>query len=206
MSQEPRLLFTLLNTPVTAEPSALLTPLSMIGLGWISSTRSWLDRLSRGGWLLLAYALTDLLHFIGHILSARYASAPMDRIHLAAPLPRTVYLDNAVTPQAHRLRSLGGPVANTLAGVLFFGLGFLAPPRSAVRSGLVLLGWFNSLLAVGSLFPLPFIDGGTILKWTLVERGQFPEQADRLVRQAGFAAGGLVILLGLWLVRARRCR
>lgn len=206
MPQDPKFLFTLLNTPITAEPSALLTPLSMIGLGWISSTRAWLDRLSRGGWLLLAYALTDLLHFVGHILSARYAGAPMDRIHLAAPLPRTIYLDNAVTPQVHRLRSLGGPVANTLAGVLFFGLGFLAPPQSVGRAGLTLLGWFNSLLAVGSLFPLPFIDGGVILKWTLVERGQSSAQADRMVRQAGFAAGGLVVLLGLWLVKARRWR
>ncbi|MCL4301765.1 MAG: hypothetical protein KJ077_39085 [Anaerolineae bacterium] len=206
MPQESKPLFTILNTPVTAEPSALLTPLSMVALGWISSSRSWPNRLYRGGWLLLAYALTDLLHFVGHILSARYAGAPMDRIHLAAPLPRTIYLDNVVTPQAHRLRSFGGPLANTLAGVLFFGLGFLAPSRSAVRTGLILLGWFNSLLAAGSLFPLPFIDGGVILKWTLVERGQSSEQADRVVRQAGFAAGSLVILFGLWLIKARRWR
>lgn len=68
MPQEPKHLFTLLNTPVTAEPSALLTPLCMVGLGWVSSTHSWPDRLYWGGWLLLAYALTDLVHFVGHIL------------------------------------------------------------------------------------------------------------------------------------------
>jgi hypothetical protein len=45
------------------------------------------------------------------------------------------------------------------------------------------------LILIGSLSPLPMVDGGTILKWTLVERGRTIEEADTTVRQADLALG-----------------
>lgn len=170
---ERKPLFILLNTPVMVEPSALLTPLNMVGLGlWLAGPgQPWSKRLRLGGLMLLTYALTDLLHFGGHIVSSRYAGAPMDRVHLAAPFPYAEYLDNDVSPQAHRLRSVGGPLANALACLLSVGLGPFTPANSVRREWLTMSRWLNGLIAVGSLLPLPFIDGGVILKWTLVERG-----------------------------------
>jgi hypothetical protein len=45
------------------------------------------------------------------------------------------------------------------------------------------------------------VDGGTILKWKLVEAGQSPEQADQIVRKTSVRLGtaflGLGALLGL---------
>ncbi|MCL4298452.1 MAG: hypothetical protein KJ077_22135 [Anaerolineae bacterium] len=104
------------------------------------------------------------------------------------------------------MRSIGGPVANALAGLHFFLLRFLTPSWWGLRTGPTLLGWFNSLLVVSSLFPLSFIDGGVILKWTLVEHGQSSEQADRMVWHAGFIASGLVVLPGLFLAKQRKWR
>lgn len=36
----------------------------------------------------------------------------------------------------------------------------------------------HGLILTGSLAPLPIVDGGSLLKWTLVERGRTPAEAD----------------------------
>jgi hypothetical protein len=64
----------------------------------------------------------------------------------------------------------------------------------------------HSFILLGSLAPLPMVDGGIILKWKLVEAGQSPEQADRTVHKTSLSLGaaffGLGIMLGL--IRKRR--
>jgi Zn-dependent protease len=55
----------------------------------------------------------------------------------------------------------------------------------------------NAFLSTASLLPIPGIDGGPILKWSLVGRGYTPAAADGAVRGVnrvmsaglGFAAG-----------------
>jgi hypothetical protein len=187
------------------EPSALLSLLNMFGLGlWLAgSAQPWSKRLRRGGLMALTYTLTNLFHFGGHILSSRYAGASMDRVHLAAPFPYAEYLDNDVSPQAHRLRSVGGPLANALACLLSFGLVPLTPANSARREWANVSAWLNGLIALGSLLPLPFIDGGVILKWTLVERGYTPDVADQKVRQANLAVGAVGALVCVMLTLRR---
>ncbi len=36
---------------------------------------------------------------------------------------------------------------------------------------------------------MPIVDGGSSLKWALVERGRSPAEADQVVKRAGIAAG-----------------
>jgi Zn-dependent protease len=56
----------------------------------------------------------------------------------------------------------------------------------------------NVFLLVVGLLPIPGIDGGAVLKWSLVERGQTTSQADANVCKingvlsAGLAAGSTV--------------
>ena len=52
----------------------------------------------------------------------------------------------------------------------------------------------NLFLATASLLPIPGIDGGPILKWSLVEQGYSIRESDEVVRQAN---GALAALLGL---------
>ncbi|MCB0214960.1 MAG: hypothetical protein KDJ52_36810, partial [Anaerolineae bacterium] len=57
--------------------------------------------------------------------------------------------------------------------------------------------WMHAIFGFGSLAPIPFVDGGSILKWTMVERGQTPEQADENVKEANIVLGGLIGGVGL---------
>ena len=41
----------------------------------------------------------------------------MDEVRISLGMPRTLYRDNAVSPNAHRVRALGGPIFN-LVGLL----------------------------------------------------------------------------------------
>jgi len=50
----------------------------------------------------------------------------------------------------------------------------------------------NAFLSMVSLLPIPGIDGGPILKWSLVERGRTIEEADQVIRKVD---GGLGIAL-----------
>jgi hypothetical protein len=60
------------------------------------------------------------------------------------------------------------------------------------------------LIITGSLAPLPIVDGGSLLKWTLVENGRTPAEADQIVRQAGVVTGIATSSAGAMLATCRR--
>ena len=207
MNEEP--IFTLLGTPVTGESAALVNPIQFAGLTiWlmerVNPTDSWLVRLRRGGFGLIAYGLADLAHVVGHILSAKYAGAPMDQCHLSVPFPRTLYFDDDVSPLAHQLRAIGGPTASGLLSLLSL-CGYLrVAPGSAGAEFYTILAGMNGVLGIGSLFPLNQIDGGVLLKWELVKRGDTPDAAEKRVNQVSLLIGGLIAIAALiFAIRAR---
>jgi hypothetical protein len=51
----------------------------------------------------------------------------------------------------------------------------------------------NLFLSTVSLLPVPGIDGGPILKWSLVDQGATPQEANEMVRRVN---GPLALLLG----------
>jgi hypothetical protein len=111
---------------------------------------------------------------MAHTVSARLAGAPMDVILLSSGMPRTHYQNNAVSPQTHIRRSLGGLIFS-LIGFSLSLLWLRISPSESLSHDLVeasLVG--HSFILLGSLAPLPMVDGGTILKWKLVEAGQSP--------------------------------
>ena len=62
------------------------------------------------------------------------------------------------------------------------------------------------LLFVASLMPLPIVDGGTLMKWTLVAHGRTQTEADETVRRVNWVmalAGGIsgVLLIGAGRIR-----
>ena len=153
---------------------------------------------------LMVLAPVDLGHALAHIFSARYAGAPMDEVRLSGGMPRTLYWNNDVSPDVHRTRALGGLVFNLL-GLLVSSVTYLAvPPRSLARELAATSAVGHALLFVASLMPLPIVDGGTLMKWTLVAHGRTETQADEIVRRVNWAmalAGGIS---GVSLIATRR--
>jgi hypothetical protein len=162
----------------------------------------------RGIWqgLLIGLVTTLLLlvvefgHDLAHIVSARYAGAPMDEIVISLDMPRTLYSNNDVSPQAHRMRALGGPIFNALGLLLSLGIYAAAAVNSIPKE---LAGWWalgHGLQLLMSVTPVPPVDGGTILKWTLVANGRTETQADEIVRRVGWALGIGIVVIGAGLI------
>jgi hypothetical protein len=184
----------ILGTPLEIAPGFIVNLFALwAGMSWYTGVKHphW-DlpiRIFTGALSGFALILADVGHALAHSISARAAGAPMDKIDLASGMPRTVYYDNAVTPRTHILRALGGPLYSALGLVLSLAVRSLLPPKSIACE---VAGWScigHGLILAGSLAPLPIVDGGSILKWTLVESGKTPQEADQVVEKAGIATG-----------------
>jgi len=148
-----------------------------------------------GGVGMLLAMLADVGHACAHTVSARLADAPMDTVLLGADMPRTLYADNEAPPRAHIIRSLGGPVYSgigLLIGIVWL---VLAEPQTAAHYLGEIWTLTNGGIFLAVFAPIPIVDGGVILKWSLVLRGRTEAQADALVKRAGLALG--IILLSV---------
>jgi hypothetical protein len=202
-------LFTVWGTPVKVKPVILANVLGLWGLlSWLAGRDRtewpWPVRLLVGALSTVALLAADIGHAMAHIVSARYAGAPMDEIVLSEGMPRTLYYDNDVPPDVHRLRALGGPVYSVVGLLTSLSVRALAPRDSLVRE---VAGWSSlghGFILGGSLVPLPFVDGGTLLKWTLVERGRTEEEADAVIRQIDLGLGAATTTAGVALAATGR--
>ena len=152
----------------------------------------------------LVLILSDVGHAFAHTISTRFAGAPMDEIELSSGMPRTIYHEDHVPPRVHRMRALGGPLFSALGLGISWLVRSLVPRPSIARE---VSDWScvgHGLILTGSLAPLPIVDGGSLLKWTLVDRGRSPAEADRIVKQAGIATG--VAATGAGVMFATHCR
>ncbi|PKN87238.1 MAG: hypothetical protein CVU46_05130 [Chloroflexi bacterium HGW-Chloroflexi-8] len=195
------------NTPIKVKVTIFffLVPL------WVAIT--WLGIVlhpGRGFWTgvlvgfttVLVLLIADFGHAIAHIISARYSGAPMDEIQISAEqgMPRTLYWNNEVSPNVHRIRALGGPVFNLL-GLLLSLLIYTVVPRNSISWELA--AWSaggHGLLFIMSLTPMPMVDGGTLLKWTLVARGKAVREADQIVKRIDWSLGIAAGIVGLVLI------
>ena len=196
------------NTPVKVNFKVL--PLLILvwgGVTWFGFYR----HPGRGLWqgLLIGFVSTMLLslsdfgHPLGHIFSARYAGAPMDEISISGDMPRTLYRNNDVAANVHRMRALGGPIFNVICLLLSMAIFQVASGHSIVREW---MGWSSvgqAFILTMSLLPLPMVDGGTILKWTLVARGKTETAADDIVRRVDWALATIVLTTGIGLLLMR---
>ncbi len=189
------------GTTVTVKPTVLVTLAAVWGVvTWVGLRRH--PERGLGVGLLVGLASSILLygvelgHAFAHIGSARLAGAPMDELRITAGMPRTLYWNNSASPDVHRLRALGGPMFNALGVLLSLAIYRVMPRTSVARE---LAGWSavgHGLQLPMSLMPLPMVDGGTLLKWTLVARGRSEAEADAVVRRVDRGMGIIGAILG----------
>jgi len=197
------------GVPVNVRPIFWVAPPAMwLALIWLAGKRR--PERSLGQRLLVALLglpfpfLADVGHALAHTESAKRAGAPMDQVLLSLDMPRTLYNNNDVAPAIHRQRSLGGPIysaASFLGSLLWRAL---SAPDSLSRELADVACLSHGFILTGALMPLPIVDGGVILKWTLVEQGYTPEAADAVVQKAGVLSLALVSGVITWLLWSRR--
>ena len=201
------------------------TPLVIKGFSWLPLTelavwvimtfvdrrrhphRSFAQQATSGGATTLVILGSEWCHNLAHAAAARLIGKPMDALHIQWGMPRCVYHqvnDLTVTPRQHILRAIGGPVYNALTLPFWQLFKRASRPdsisRDAAEAGLAM----NTFLSTASLLPIPGIDGGPLLKWSLVSRGRTPQQADVLVARVNrFSAAGLAAAAAI-LFRKRR--
>jgi len=199
------------GVPVVIRPDFWPAPIILTGvLAWVAGLRkperSWFQRLGVGLLAMIVAIPADIGHAMAHTISARLAGAPMDEIFLSSGMPRTLYRDNDVPPRTHIRRSLGGLIFSLICSSLSLLWHKRSRPGSLSRdlADASLAG--HSFIFLGSVAPLPMVDGGIILKWKLVEGGQTPEQADRTVHKTSLGLGAAFMGLGAVLGLARKRR
>ncbi len=190
------------KTIVLANIAILCGGITWLGLYWHPDRGFW-PGLLIGFLSAILLLIADFGHALAHIFSARYAGAPMDEILISADMPRTIYWNNQVSPNVHRMRALGGPIFNMLGLVLSLAIFGIASSNSIFKE---LAGWSvvgHGLLLIMSLLPISIVDGGTILKWTLVERGKTEIQADEMIRRINWGIGIVGIIIGFGIIAMR---
>jgi hypothetical protein len=192
------------GVPVVAQASIWPAPILLTGLlAWAAGKRNpeltWLQRLGVGLLAIIVALPADVGHAMAHTISARLAGAPMDEILLSSGMPRTLYKNNEVPPHTHIGRSLGGPIFSLLSFMLSM-LWYRLSTLGSLSHNLAEVSLAShGFILLTSIAPVPVVDGGTILKWKLVEAGQSTEQADRTVRKTSLALGAVFLGLGFFL-------
>ena len=209
MNKKAQYLSTLFGTEIKTRLDALLLPfLVALGAGiYAKSTqpkRPFWRHIIRIPLYTLAFLLADVVHSVGHILSSLRAEAPIQKLVLRFPMPQLVYQEKSVSPRQHRWRAWGGPLASLWAASLHRVLQFLTPAGSWLYDFWQANFWFHLSLGLGSLLPLPIFDGGSILKWTLIERGRDHEEADETLKQVNTTLGTTLLTFGFALALAKR--
>jgi Zn-dependent protease len=147
---------------------------------------------------MLVFLGSEWCHNLAHLVASNLIGQPMDQFLVQFGMPRCIYHeinDIEVSPRQHVIRSLGGPLINLILLPVSGFFKRVTNPDSILGETANLAYQTNLFLSLVSLLPIPWIDGGPLLKWSLVNRGYSVAEADRTVKQAN---GPLALILGLF--------
>jgi len=205
LTAESQIVGRLFDTPVTIRGITWfpLTQLIMWGImARIAKKKrpdaGFLRHIAEGALTSSAILGTEWCHNLAHALIANWIGKPMDELQIQFGMPRCRYKeinDREVSPRQHVIRSLGGPLINLLLIPMTALVKFLTKPDTIARETANAALQTNMFLSAVSFLPIPGIDGGPILKWSLVEKGYEIEEADQVVQRVN---GPLSLALGLF--------
>jgi Zn-dependent protease len=164
-------------------------------------------KIAAGGLSALILFASEWCHNLAHTAVAQRIGKPVDAIRILWGTPTLIYYDindREVSPQQHILRASGGPIFNAcMVPLCWLARRFTRQGSLANHVANFALG-ANLFISTVALLPIPGIDGGPILKWSLVKHGQSPPQADEIVKKVNLALGcGLGIASGVALKKKR---
>jgi Zn-dependent protease len=199
------------------------TPMVVMGWTWLpvlelaaSIILSWVAGRKRPDWSVRqrVYAGTasavvmlgsEWMHNLAHTAVANQIGKPVDAIRVMWGTPLLIYYDindQDVTPRQHIQRASGGPLINALLVPVSWVVRRLTPRDSVAHYVANFAFGTNCVLSTVSLVPIPGIDGGPMLKWSLVESGQSLAQADETVKGVNRMVGvGLGLAAGVAIKR-----
>lgn len=193
------------------------TPLTVIGKTWLPLIQVgfWAGLAARlrkkypdwplnahvgaGGLSMLVMLGSEWAHNLAHAAGAQYVGKPVGAVRINYGMPLLRYSDvndPTVTPRQHIARSLGGPLFNLCLVPLAWLARRFSPEGTAAREVCEAALVTNVFIPLVGLLPIPGLDGGPILKWSVVESGRTVEEADEVVRDVdkvvgvGLAAAG----------------
>ena len=168
-----------------------LTELGVWGImAWVAGRdrpeRSWMARIGVGALTMPVILGSEWGHNFAHAAAAQLVGKPMDAMRITWGMPLVVYHeinDQSATPRQHILRALGGPAFNALLLSLALFIRRITEAGSVAREVANAAVGMNLFLSTVSLLPIPGIDGGPVLRWTLVARGHSLAEADEVVKE-----------------------
>ncbi len=205
---QPTVIGHVFGTPVVVKGLTGLPLLEMgswLILSWVAGHKkpgwSWRKRIYAGAVTTTILFGSEWCHNLAHTVAASRIEKPVDAIRIFFGTPLLIYYDindQQVTPSQHITRASGGPIFNSLM------IPFSWLARHYSQEG-TLNRYFadfalgtNSFIALVALLPIPGIDGGPILKWSLVKAGRTPAKADEVVQRVNLALGsGLSLAAGV---------
>ncbi|NTV36047.1 MAG: hypothetical protein HGA53_03755 [Anaerolineaceae bacterium] len=187
------------STPLVVKGKTWLPLVQLIVwpiMAWVARKRrpdrSWLHSLGVGALTMPVVLGSEWGHNLAHAAAARMVGKPMDAMRITWGLPMVIYYDindSHVTPRQHILRALGGPLFNLLLLPVAFFFKRHTKPESFGRDMAEAAVGTNLFISTISLVPIPGIDGGPILKWSLVDHGRTTQEADTVVRKVNGVMG-----------------
>jgi Zn-dependent protease len=212
---QPTVIGHVFGTPVVVKGCTGL-PLLELGswliLSWVAGNKkpawSWRKRVYAGAVTTTILFVSEWCHNLAHTLAASQVGKPVDAVRIFFGTPLLIYYDindQQVAPSEHITRALGGPIFNSL----MIPISWLARHYSQEGTFNRYVADFalgtNSFIAMVALLPIPGIDGGPILKWSLVKAGRTPAKADEVVKRVNLALGsGLTLAAGAAVKKKRK--
>jgi hypothetical protein len=142
----------------------LLSVIGTLGLGMSSAVA-----ITGGLVAMMLHWCSDIVHQLGHARAARATGHPMIGIRLWGVLGASVYPreEGSLPASVHIRRALGGAPASLLLSVAAAAIALAVHPLGGVYWWVALFFFLDNLLVLtlGSLLPLGFTDGSTLLHW-----------------------------------------
>jgi Zn-dependent protease len=149
---------------------------------------------------MLALLGSEWCHNLAHAFIANRINKPIDAIRITFGMPLLVYFDPndpEVTPREHMLRAIGGPAFNALT-LLPLLLLLRGTREDTPANFLARLAFGTNLFLLGaSLIPHPSLDGGPLLRWSLIDAGLSGGEAEKIVKRVNGVAAGVCSLFSL---------
>lgn len=173
MSERALPLGRLASLRLSARPSALLGTLALwVVLGAFADVvlqASFGEAVMFGLLAVTIHWLSDIVHQLGHSWAARRTGYPMTGIRLWWVLSTAVYPEHEppLPAATHIRRALGGPTMSLIVTFVAAVLAALTQQLGGILWWLAAFLFLDNLLVLtlGSLLPLGFTDGSTLLHW-----------------------------------------